>query len=85
MPLFPILERLDIQRSRIREYLDKTSSISEKITIKKMILDIDYEIAQINQKIFESSRAIMDYTIGFLNEHLKQHNQKERYFTFGKK
>jgi DNA-binding CsgD family transcriptional regulator len=46
--LFTILERRDIQRTRTREYLDKTSNISEKITIEKMILDIDYKIAQIN-------------------------------------
>jgi len=33
--IFTILERLDIQRTRIREYIDQTSNISEKITIEK--------------------------------------------------
>ena len=83
--LFTILERLDIQRTRIREYLDKTSNISEKITIEKMILDIDYKIAQINQRIFESAQAMMSFAIKFLNDHLKAQNQKQRYFTFGQK
>jgi DNA-binding CsgD family transcriptional regulator len=83
--IFVILERLDVQRTRIREYLDTTSNISEKITIEKMILDLDYKIAQIHQKIFESSRAMMDFAIKFLNEHLKVQNQTQRYCTFGQK
>jgi DNA-binding CsgD family transcriptional regulator len=83
--IFVILERLDVQRTRIREYLDNTSDISEKITIEKMILDLDYKIAQIHQKIFESSRTVMDFAIKFLNEHLKAQNQKQRYFTFEQK
>ena len=83
--IFTILERLDIQRTRIREYLDKTTNVSEKITIEKIILDLDYKIIQINQKTSESSKRIMNYAIEFLNEHLKTQNQKERYFTFGQK
>jgi len=83
--IFTILERLDIQRSRIREYLDKTTDISEKITIEKMILDLDYKIIQINQKTSESTKRIMNYAIEFLNEHLKTQNQKDRYLTFGQK
>jgi len=83
--IFVILERLDVQRTRIREYLDNTSDISEKISIEKMILDLDYKIAQIHQKIFESSRTVMDFAINFLNEHLKAQNQKQRYFTFEQK
>ena len=83
--VFPILERLDIQRTRIREYLDKTSDISEKIAIEKMILDVDYKILNIRQKMSETSRTVMDFAIKFLNEHLESTNQKERYLTFDQK
>ena len=38
--IYTILERLDIQRTRVREYLDKTSNISEKISIERIILDL---------------------------------------------
>ena len=69
--IFVILERLDVQRTRIREYLDTTSNISEKITIEKMILDLDCKIAHIHQKISKSTQRIMNYAIGFLNDHLK--------------
>jgi len=83
--IYTVLERLDIQRTRIREYLDNTPNISEKITIEKMILDIDCKIAQINNRIFESKQALMSFAINFLNDHLKAQNQTQRYFTFGQK
>ena len=83
--IFTVLERLDIQRTRIREYLDKTSNISEKIIIERMIMEIDYKISQINQKMTESSKRRSNYAIELLNEHQKSSNQKERYLTFDQK
>ena len=77
--IFTVLERLDIQRTRIREYLDKTSNISEKITIEKMIMDIDCKIAQINEKLNFSSTRTLSYVIESLNNHLKSKNDKDRY------
>ena len=83
--VFTILERLDIQRTRIRESLDQTKNISEKITIEKMLLDIDYKIAQVHQKIGESSTRITNYAIEFLNAYLKQNNEKNRVITLDQK
>jgi len=83
--LFTILERLDIQRTRIREYLDNTSAISEKIVIEKMMLDLDCKVISIHQKISESRATMMNFVIDFLNSHLKAQNQTQRYYTFGQK
>ena len=83
--IFTILERVDIQKTRIREYLDNTSTISEKITIEKMILDLDNKIISIHQKISESRATMMNFAIAFLNSHLKGQNQTQRYYTFGQK
>jgi len=83
--IFTVLERLDIQRTRIREYLDKTSNVSEKITLERMILDIDSKIAQINHKLAESSNRITNYTITVLNEHMKSTNQSNRFLGFEQK
>jgi len=83
--IFSILERLDIQRTRIREYLDNTSNISEKITIEKMILDLDCKIAHTYQRMSESHTTMMSFAIDFLNSHLKAQNQTQRYYTFGQK
>jgi len=83
--IFAILERLDIQRTRIREYLDNASAITEKITIEKMILDLDCKIISIHQKLSESRATMMNFAIDFLNSHLKGQNQTQRYYTFGQK
>lgn len=39
------VERLELQRTRLRKQLDKVESFQEKITIEKLILDIDMKIA----------------------------------------
>ena len=77
--IFTILERLDIQRTRIREYLDKSTNISEKITIERMITDIDFKIAQINEKLYFSSTKLIGYMVESINNHLKSTNDTTRY------
>ena len=77
--IYMIIERLDIQRTRIREYLDSATNISEKITIEKMITDIDYKIAQINEKLYFSATKIIGYMTESINNHLKSTNDKTRY------
>ena len=77
--IYPILERLDVQRTRIREYLDQAKTISEKITIEKSILDIDSKISQINEKLHFSSQRILSYVVESLNHHFEQKNDKTRY------
>ena len=65
--IYMIIERLDIQRTRIREYLDNTINISEKITIERMITDIDYKIAQINVKLyFSDTKMVMNLSFYLL-------------------
>ena len=80
--IYTILERLDIQRTRIREYLDDTTSISDKITIERMITDIDSKIAQINEKLYFSSTKLVSYVTESLNNHFKQKNETTRYLGF---
>ena len=80
--IFTILERLDIQRTRIREYLDQTTNISDKITIERMITDIDYKIVQINEKLYFSSTKLVSYVVESLNNHFKQKNETTRYLGF---
>ena len=77
--IYPILERLDIQRTRIREYLDQAKTISEKITIEKSILEIDSKISQINEKLHFSSQRMLSYVVESLNHHFEQKNDKTRY------
>ena len=77
--IYPILERLDVQRTRIREYLDQAETISEKITIEKSILEIESKIAQLNEKLHFSSQRILSHVVESLNHHFEQKNDKTRY------
>ena len=77
--IFTILERLDIQRTRIRESLDQVTNISDKITIEKMLLDIDCKIAQINDRLYYSTKKACTYAIEFLNQHMQSTGSSERY------
>jgi len=77
--IYLTLERLDIQRTRIREYLDQAKTISEKITIEKSILEIDSKISQINEKLHYSSHRMLSYVVESLNHHFEQKNDSTRY------
>jgi len=50
------LERFELQRSRLYEELDKCNVLSEKITVEKLILDIDQKISQIVTKLLLNYR-----------------------------
>lgn len=80
--IMTMIERLDIQRSRLREHLEKLKDTQNKIQIEKLIYDIDCKIAQIFQKLSESTVRNYDNTINTLNNYLKSKNKNERYFTF---
>ena len=57
-----------------------TQSISEKITIERMITDIDSKIVQINERLVFSSTKLVSYVVEGLNNHFKSKNDKTRYF-----
>ena len=76
------IERLDLQRTRLREYLDKITEIQEKIPLERMICDIDCKMANIRQKVIDSSSGRFEYGISFLNEYLKSKNDNNRFLTF---
>jgi len=76
------LQRFEIQRSRLRESLDKTlSSYQEKLAIERMIYDLDSKILQTYQRLAESSRRLFDFSIERLNSWLKDNKKTERYMT----
>jgi len=78
-------ERLDIQRTRLREDLAKLSSIQEKITVERMIFDIDSKLSHIHLRLAESTKRSHEIAISYVNNYLKDNKKQERYFTFGDK
>ena len=45
------IERLDIQRKRLVDELDKQKDISKKIQLEKLLFDIDYKITGVISKV----------------------------------
>jgi len=76
------IERLDLQRTRLREYADKTTVFSEKISLERLVYEIDCKMANIRQKVIDSSAKNYEYGISFLNEYLKSKNENNRFLTF---
>ena len=79
------LHRLDIQRSRLREQLDKVESIQEKISIERMMYQIDDKILQTNLRLTESQMRLWELKTAVLNKNEEENHSKTRYLTLGEK
>ena len=70
------IERLDLQRTRLREDLDKITETLQKIPLERLIYEIDCKMAYIRQRLADSDTKTYDYAIAFLNAYLKSTNQE---------
>ena len=75
------IQRFDIQRSRLRENLDKAENFQERHAIEKMIFDIDCKIINTQIKLADSTKRIHRLGIGYLNDWLKENGKDTRYLT----
>jgi len=75
------IERLQVQRTRLREQLDKAESFQEKIAIERFLSDLDSKIMNTHLRLTDSNRRAFDFATKRLNEWLEQNNHKVRYLT----
>jgi len=75
-----IFQRLKVQRSRLREQLDKAGS-QEKSGLERLMFDIDSKIAHTNLKMCASMQQNMDTSMYYLNKWMKDNKKTERYMT----
>jgi len=61
------IEKLNIQKTRLRETLDSTTEFSEKISIEKLILQIESKIIQTRLKLVDSIDRVIDLTVERVN------------------
>ncbi len=76
------IQRFDIQRSRLRENLDKAENFQQRHAIEKMIFDIDCKIINTHMKLANSMKRIQKLGVGYLNDWLKDNGKDNRYLTF---
>ena len=74
------IERLDLQRTRIRKQLDKVESFQEKIMLEKLILDIDMKIANLQMRLVESRSMINKKIVDEINRRYEKQKSKRRVF-----
>lgn len=55
------LERFELQRSRLHEERENCTTLSEKLSVEKLILDVDQKISQIASKLFFNNKG--DFSI----------------------
>lgn len=75
------LQRLDIQRSRLRERLDKAESFEQKLALDRLIFDIDSKILHTHHRLTESAVRAIDESTERLNSWMKKTKKKERFIS----
>lgn len=75
------LSRLETQRDRLRKQLDNITSNPEKISFERLILDIESRLIFTHIKIFDSAITFNKNITDWINNWMKNHNQKDRYIT----
>ena len=75
------LQRLEIQRTRLREELDKAKTFQEKLALERLILEVNSKIFNIYNRLGNSTRNLNNHATKKLNKWLKDHKRDERYLT----
>jgi len=76
------LTKFEIQKTRLRESLDKTHVTSEKISIERLIFDIDSKIIHVRIKISESHYRVHEKATNWLNRHMQKNDVMGSYFPY---
>lgn len=76
------LEVMRIQISRLREQLDKTKSTSERITIERLMYDINSKIIYTWQKIALATTTSLKLGTKWYNETMEKKNMPDRVMLF---
>ena len=76
------LAKLEIQKTRLREFLDKTQHFSDKISIERLLFDIDSKIIHVRIKISESHYRVHQLATNWLNRHMQKNDVMGSYFPY---
>jgi len=77
------IERLELQRTRLSEYLNNANNLQEKLGIERMILDVESKISHTQLKLYDSIEKGHKLGTKWLNEWMKEHGHNDRYISYG--
>lgn len=72
-------ERVEMQRTRSREMLDKTTDLKEKMIMERFITSLDLQTVNIGLRAANFMKRAYDMATFYLNEHMKSTNQSTRF------
>ena len=75
-------ERMEIQRTRLREKLDNATNSSEQNVIEKQIFELESKILQTRIKLFESIQMVHERATDIINHWLEKEGHTSRYHSF---
>lgn len=64
--------RMESQRTRLLERLDKTNNFQERVAVERMILEIDSRLMNMVQKVMNSRESMVNTIIDSLNKFAKE-------------
>jgi len=77
------IERLNLLRTRLREYLDESSNLQEKLAVERQILDVESKIGYTVMKAFHSQEQFGKQVTHWLNKWMKENKKEARYISYG--
>ena len=77
-----LIERLESQRTRLREQLDNVEKTSEKLAIERMIHVIESKIIQTQVNICNSRHNRHRFATTWLNTWMKENNHENRFLSY---
>ena len=76
--ILTMLKRMQVQMTRLREQLDKTSNYSERMSIERLIYDINSKILHTYQKLSYSTSTAHRTVTMILNDYKTEKNSSHR-------
>lgn len=72
------IEKLELQKTRLRNQLDSVKSFQEKMTIEKIIINIDAKIADLATKLISTDRVFRDAAAIEINKYFEKKKMDKR-------
>ena len=76
------IARMEIQLTRLREQLDKVKNYSERMSIERLIYDINCKIMHTHERLSQSTYSVHKLVTQWLNEYMEKNKKPERYLTW---
>jgi hypothetical protein len=76
------MESLEIQKSRLREELDKASDLQYKISLERLLLDVESRNIDLKFKLCNSTQRVHRRSTDIVNMWLEKKGAKTRYVNY---